>query len=93
MLGVPSLPALPGLLLDNSAVLLGDKGPVGLCRCPGRWPNSKPCPLAVEFDLGCAELVDESDVCSFCANDSLVFFDAVRLDICLGSPRRVALGS
>jgi hypothetical protein len=60
ILGVPSLPSLPfplliGLLPANSAVLLGDNGPVNLCL--GGVASGR-----ARAGVRAAELADESDV-------------------------------
>jgi hypothetical protein len=90
MLGVPSLSCLPfpfkpGLRPANSAVRLGDSGPVGLCLCV-------PCSGSGRFVAGVAELADESEVCD-CSAASIDFLCVGRLPILLGSPLSVALGS
>ena len=91
ILGVPSLscrpfPFNPGLLPASSAVLLGDRGPVSICRCVPRNGSGR-------RGAGAVELVEESEVADWSAA-SIDFLCAGRLlPIFRGSPRSVALGS
>jgi len=96
ILGVPSLPSRPkalplppGLRPASSAGLRGDNGVSGaiLCLCLGWFPLSLESWLARG-----AEPAEESEVWLCCVT-SVAFLVPVRLEICLGSPRRVALGS
>jgi hypothetical protein len=92
ILGVPSLPSLPlpfipGLRPANSAVLLGDNGPVGLCLWDPSFGN-----CAGRLATGAVELAEESEVCDCCAT-SIDFFVGALRPIFLGSPLSVALGS
>jgi len=97
ILGVPSLPSRPspfplppGLRPANSAVRLGESGPVGRCLW---FPLLALVPGPGRRVMGAVELAEESDVWDCWATSVGVLWVGRRRARFLGSPRRVALGS